>query len=497
MKELQPIIDQLATGNVPSSTESVKVYEKSYQQFEDVHLLMVKVDTEKYLVVAGQGTLFDELTGEQLTDNSKVCPLTHENRLVINRYFDFTVPRAFGTKIATIGLGDRLGLASPGHIQAIEGRKVKPVLAQQSIRELTLTNRSMEDMLDAAAFAVFQEGYQGGYGADGDHIKEEKDIQSALALGVSMITLDCSDQIDKTVEEASLEELEKRYQQLPAEVQDQYNERYLNQTFEVNGLEITFDREAVIKNVLLYDEAINYTTHVYEEYIHKAGRDIDFEISIDETETVTSPQAHFFVANELMKRNVAVISLAPRFCGEFQKGIDYIGDLEQFEIELREHALIAEHFGYKLSIHSGSDKFAVFPIIAKYTKGILHVKTAGTNWLEAIRVIAKTNPDLYRRMHVFALENFAEALKYYHVTPDLDSIKPLDEATDNELPAYMDDDAARQLFHITYGLILTTKDDQGKFVFRDEFFKTLHDYEDEYNAALIKHIGRHLDTLSL
>ena len=497
MKELQPIIDQLATGNVPSSTESVKVYEKSYQQFEDVHLLMVKVDTEKYLVVAGQGTLFDELTGEQLTDNSKVCPLTHENRLVINRYFDFTVPRAFGTKIATIGLGDRLGLASPGHIQAIEGRKVKPVLAQQSIRELTLTNRSMEDMLDAAAFAVFQEGYQGGYGADGDHIKEEKDIQSALALGVSMITLDCSDQIDKTVEEASLEELEKRYQQLPAEVQDQYNERYLNQTFEVNGLEITFDREAVMKNVLLYDEAINYTTHVYEEYIHKAGRDIDFEISIDETETVTSPQAHFFVANELMKRNVAVISLAPRFCGEFQKGIDYIGDLEQFEIELREHALIAEHFGYKLSIHSGSDKFAVFPIIAKYTKGILHVKTAGTNWLEAIRVIAKTNPDLYRRMHVFALENFAEALKYYHVTPDLDSIKPLDEATDNELPAYMDDDAARQLFHITYGLILTTKDDQGKFVFRDEFFKTLHDYEDEYNAALIKHIGRHLDTLSL
>ena len=497
MKELQPIIDQLATGNVPSSTESVKVYEKSYQQFEDVHLLMVKVDTEKYLVVAGQGTLFDELTGEQLTDNSKVCPLTHENRLVINRYFDFTVPRAFGTKIATIGLGDRLGLASPGHIQAIEGRKVKPVLAQQSIRELTLTNRSMEDMLDAAAFAVFQEGYQGGYGADGDHIKEEKDIQSALALGVSMITLDCSDQIDKTVEEASLEELEKRYQQLPAEVQDQYNERYLNQTFEVNGLEITFDREAVMKNVLLYDEAINYTTHVYEKYIHKAGRDIDFEISIDETETVTSPQAHFFVANELMKRNVAVISLAPRFCGEFQKGIDYIGDLEQFEIELREHALIAEHFGYKLSIHSGSDKFAVFPIIAKYTKGILHVKTAGTNWLEAIRVIAKTNPDLYRRMHVFALENFAEALKYYHVTPDLDSIKPLDEATDNELPAYMDDDAARQLFHITYGLILTTKDDQGKFVFRDEFFKTLHDYEDEYNAALIKHIGRHLDTLSL
>src|SRR5690625_169958 len=132
--------------------------------------------------------------------------------------------------------------------------------------------------------------------------------------------------------------------------------------------------------------------HVYQTYMVTAGRDIDYEISIDETETITSPLAHFFVANELQAADVKVISLAPRFCGEFQKGIDYIGDIEQFEKELSEHALIAEHFGYKLSIHSGSDKFAVFPIIAKYTKGVLHVKTAGTNWLEAIRVIAGTNP---------------------------------------------------------------------------------------------------------
>src|SRR5699024_6234715 len=152
---------------------------------------------------------------------------------------------------------------------------------------------------------------------------------------------------------------------------------------------------------------------------------------------------------------------------------------------------------YKLSIHSGSDKFAVFPIIAKYTKGVLHVKTAGTNWLEAIRVIADTNPDLYRRMHVFALENFEEALKYYHVTPDLDGINPLDSVADDKLSEYMNDDAARQLFHVTYGLILTAKDSDGKDVFRDEFFQTLDEHEDEYRAALVKHIGRHVDTLGM
>src|SRR5690606_10742996 len=123
--------------------------------------------------------------------------------------------------------------------------------------------------------------------------------------------------------------------------------------------------------------------------------------------------------------------------GEFQKGIDYKGDVEQFERELSEHALIAEYFGYKLSIHSGSDKFKVFPIIAKYTKGVVHVKTAGTNWLEAVRVIAKMNPDLYRRMHAFALESLDEALKYYHITPDMDTIAPLDSVSDDNLANYM------------------------------------------------------------
>ena len=106
---------------------------------------------------------------------------------------------------------------------------------------------------------------------------------------------------------------------------------------------------------------LTYMVHVYDAYISKADREIDYEISIDETETVTSPLRTFFVANELTLAGVEVTSLAPRFCGEFQKGIDYIGDVEQFERELREHALIAEHFGYKLSIHSGSDKFKVFP----------------------------------------------------------------------------------------------------------------------------------------
>lgn len=497
MQQLNLIIETLAKGEVPVSTSDVKVYEKSYTNVDQSHVVMVKVGSEKHIVVVGSGQLFDELEGEEVGDTAKACPLTHENRLVLNCHFDYTVPRAFGTKVATVGLGDRLGLASPGHIETIKETKAKPVLAQQSIRELTLTNRSMNDMLDAAAFAVFQEGYTGGYGADGDHIKEESDIKMALGLGISMLTLDCSDQIPKGIDNKTAEEIEAEYNQIPEAERKRYEKNYLNKTFDVKGLPIDFDQLTLMTNVLQYHEAIQYMVHVYQTYMVTAGRDIDYEISIDETETITSPLAHFFVANELKAADVKVISLAPRFCGEFQKGIDYIGDIKQFEIELSEHALIAEYFGYKLSIHSGSDKFAVFPIIAKYTNGILHVKTAGTNWLEAIRVIAGTNPDLYRRMHVFALENFDEALKYYHVTPDLDSIKPLDSVADGELADYMNNDAARQLFHVTYGLILTAKDENGDFTFSDEFFKALDEHEEEYRAALVKHIGKHLELLEL
>ncbi|MFC4386363.1 tagaturonate epimerase family protein [Gracilibacillus marinus] len=496
MELLSSVLDVLAEGKIPESSSEVTVYEKSFEQKDQTTIVMVKVGTTKYVLATGQGKLFEELTGD-IVGKGKVSPLSYENRLVINKYFEYTVPQAFGTQIATMGLGDRLGVASPGHIETTRERKVKPILAQQSIRELTLLNRTMTDILDAASFAVLQEGYKDGYGADADHIKLEKDIAYALELGFSFITLDCSEQIRNDIEEKTDEALQQEFASLPVDRKEYYTTHYLNKVFDVNGLSIQFDDTSLAKNTLVYGEAIDFMEHVYNAYIQKADKAIDFEISIDETETVTAPEAHFFVAEELRRRGVTVQSLAPRFCGEFQKGIDYIGNIEQFEKELQAHAEIAKYFGYKLSIHSGSDKFSVFPIIGKYTEGLLHIKTAGTNWLEAVRVIAVENPDLYRRMHVYAEEHFEETLQYYHVTPDLDSITPLNQTKDVDLPAYMEHDAARQLFHVTYGILLTAKDDQGNDLFRTEFFDTLLTNEDTYRNGLVKHIGRHLDLLDL
>jgi hypothetical protein len=310
-----------------------------------------------------------------------------------------------------------------------------------------------------------------------------------------MLTLDCSEKIDNTIDGASEAEIAAKYGALPADVRRHFEERYLDKSFQVGKFKLGFNFAELMRNVLIYGEAIRFMVYIYRTYIEKAGREIDFEISIDETLTPTDPAAHYLVANELYAEQMNIYSMAPRFCGEFQKGIDYIGDIAQFEQELEVHAAIADHFGYKLSIHSGSDKFSVFPIIAKHTKGRFHVKTAGTNWLEAVRSVAKVNPGLYRRMHAYALEHFHEALAYYHVKADIKAIKPLDQVTDAELPDYMNDEDARQLIHITYGILLQAKDEQGRSLYKEEFYRTLIEQEAAYENALKAHIGRHLELL--
>lgn len=488
--------------------EDIKLYEKSFISYEATKLIMVKMNRTKYILAIGKGKLYNDLACIQNKSSNleyskgvlngiewKLCDLTHENRLILNKHFDFTVPKAFGKNIATIGLGDRLGLASAGHIKAIEGKAIKPILCQQSIRELSLTERTYEDVLDSACYAVFQEGYKNGFGADGDHLKEEKHIEMALNLGFTMITLDCSEKIDNNIVNLSYDELANKYSQIDESIRNYFEEKYLDKTFILEDTVIFFDKEKLMQNVLVYNLAIEFIDSIYRKYIKVKENGVDFEISIDETSTPTAPHAHYFVAKELSDKGININSMAPRFCGEFQKGIDYIGSLGNFEDEFIIHSSIADFFGYKLSIHSGSDKFSVFPVIGRLTKGRYHVKTAGTNWLEAVRVIAKVNPELYRKMHSYALEHFEEAKAYYHVTTDLSKIKSIEGLADSELVQYMDDNNARQLMHITYGILLTARLENDKLIFRDDIYKTLIDNEEKYEISLIKHIGKHLELL--
>ncbi len=168
----------------------------------------------------------------------------------------------------------------------------------------------------------------------------------------------------------------------------------------------------------------------------------------------------------------------------------------RFEHEFAVHASIAKHFHYKISVHSGSDKFSVFPIIGKLTGCHVHLKTAGTNWLEAMRIVAEYDPLLYREVHSFALATFPEAKKFYHVTTNLAAIPALAGLSDCDLPALFEQNDARQLIHITYGLILNAKNPDGSFLFRDRLYTLWRIRSEEYAARLESHIGRHISMLA-
>ncbi len=462
----------------------MQAYPKSVHRYEASIVSMVRGNDADYLHIVGPNPGFnmEEKDGEML------APLNHENAECLRKLFPFTAPKPMLSAKRTFGVGDRLGIAGPGHLRVFEHYDAIPILAQQSIRELTLTKRTYTDVLDSATFAVFREDFQRGFGADGDHLKTEEEVRYALSSGYTMITLDCSEQIRNNVDTMTDAQIDVAYTP-NAELEALYCEK----TFTVEGQRVTFDRQAFRRTRLIYGAALAHIVDIYETHIK--GKPVDFEISIDETTTPTTPAQHYFVANELTRRGVKFATIAPRFCGEFQKGIDYIGDLKQFEAEMHVHAAIARAFGYKLSIHSGSDKFSVFPIIGRLTQGNFHVKTAGTNWLEAMRVIAKTDAELYREIHDYALTVFSDATKYYHVSCVPDCVPALDRLDDTRLPELFEQNDARQLIHITYGLILNAKDESGAYRFRDRLYRDWRENEAAYFERLETHIGRHLKLL--
>ena len=124
-----------------------------------------------------------------------LCPTSHANAVRLREVLPETAPSPLASRDATFGTGDRLGLAGPGHLAVFRRYAASPVLAQQSLRELTLTSRTYEDVLDASTWAVFREGWREPWGADGDHLKTEEWVRKALAIGFTMITADVSDYI--------------------------------------------------------------------------------------------------------------------------------------------------------------------------------------------------------------------------------------------------------------------------------------------------------------
>lgn len=481
------------------------VYPDSVKYADGDWFALVRTEEGKRLAAIGGGSQAGKFEGEK-DGKVKLCPLNTANAAALREVFPWTAPVPIGRKVS-FGTGDRLGVATPGHLRAFEGCDVFPVLAQQSMREMGRTGRSAQDVIDDAGWGVFEAGYTGTFASDADHIKQEDEVLMCHKLGYTMFTIDASDYIDAGGARLADEDAVRKLDELPeaGELRDRYLGREWNFSEGGVSVNVSFTPAELARCALVYNQAVKHMASLYEALQKAAGSGnddtaeyFDFEVSVDETETDTTVQDHVFVATELKNRGVQWQSLAPKFTGQFQKGIDYIGDRDEFERQFARHALIASKLGpYKVSVHSGSDKFSIFPLVGRQTGGYFHLKTAGTSWLEAVRVIAVRNPALYRLMHAFALERFEQDRASYHVTTDLNKVPQLESLTDEQLPGLMDEIDPRQLLHITYGSLLSTKDSGGAYVYRDQIYQTLYDYEEDYYEALRSHIGRHIDTLGV
>jgi hypothetical protein len=197
-----------------------------------------------------------------------------------------------------------------------------------------------------------------------------------------------------------------------------------------------------------------------------------------------------------------LVSLAPRFIGELEKGVDYKGDLQILEASLDAHAAIASELGpYKLSLHSGSDKLSMYGALARATAGRFHVKTAGTSYLEALRVAARCDEDLFRRIVTFARTRYETDRATYHVSATLAATPPADEVQDRQRleKIYLElwDDVpqgkgftepGRQILHCTFGSVLSG-------TLGEELVQLLSSEQAMYTEVLAEHFARHLEAL--
>lgn len=187
-----------------------------------------------------------------------------------------------------------------------------------------------------------------------------------------------------------------------------------------------------------------------------------------------------------------MISVAPRFIGDFEKGIDYKGDLKKFEASLREHLEIARFCGpYKISVHSGSDKFAIYPILGRVCGPLLHVKTSGTSYLEGLRVVARTAPTVFAEIVEFCRGRFETDRQSYHISTTLAHVAALPKFTGlREEPLFLDEVAGRQLLHVTFGSVLTHP------TFKPRILEILEKHTALHEELVERHLTKHLSLLA-
>ena len=351
----------------------------------------------------------------------------------------------------SFGIGDRFSHEGKAQLSALTEAYIKyginfvPVW-NKSNREHQIVNTSPADTRREADDAVNSLGYGQPYFVDADHINmSNADKFTSVS---DFFTIDVADYIGRS---AAKEDI--------AAFTDS-NLKYVGNLI-VPGIGQPFriDRELIGQMASKYLFAVQEAGRIYRHIAENRGGD-DFvtEVSMDEVDSPQTPIEIFFILSALAQEGVPAQTIAPKFTGRFNKGVDYVGDTAQFEKEFREDLLVIDFAvkefglpqGLKLSIHSGSDKFSIYPImgrlIRQYDKGI-HIKTAGTTWLEeniGLALADENALNLAKKIAISALGRMEELCAPYATVID---INPANLPTAEQIASWSGTEYARALRH--------------------------------------------------
>ena len=369
----------------------------------------------------------------------------------------------------SLGIGDRFAHQGESQLTALVqaktlGMDVVPVW-NKSNREHMIVHTHPDSVRAEADAAVKALGWKGPYHVDADHIGLK--TVDAFIAGSDFFTLDVADFTGQPAAEPEIQSFVARQR------------RYAT-TLKIPGIDraLTISEKDIAGIARKYLLAVKEAGAIYGYVEASKGRDrFITEVSIDETDKPQTPIELFFILAAVADQGIPAQTIAPKFTGRFNKGVDYVGDVAQFEKEFNEDlaviAFAVKEFGLpanlKLSVHSGSDKFSIYGPMArairKHDAG-LHLKTAGTTWLEEVAGLATAGGEaltLAQDIYEKAYGRIDDLCKPYAAVIDIDRTKLPDPKTvrrwsasefaaalrhDQKNPAY--NRHFRQLIHVGF-----------------------------------------------
>ena len=405
----------------------------------------------------------------------------------------------------SMGLGDRFGHQGSAQLKAIiaasqKGIEITPVWNKSNREHITIGTEP-GDVRKEADMVTRNAGYNKAYFVDADHIN--MDTVDRFIESSDFFTIDVASYIGKKAED----------QEIAGFVASV--EKYTGNLI-IPGTKLSFriSKSQVTQIAEKYLFAAIKAYAIYRKIEKAKGKDnFVTEVSMDEVPNPQTPVELFFILKMLASENIPLQTIAPKFSGRFNKGVDYAGDPEKFAYEFESDLMVIDfairEFGLpenlKMSIHSGSDKFAIYPyigsIIKKHDKGI-HVKTAGTTWLEEVIGLAESGGEalgFVKEIYTKSLEKIEELCAPYADVIDIriSSLPSGQEVSEwsgskfasslRHVPGNKDYNSdMRQLIHVAYKLAALKMEHYYRLLEANEEIVSKCVYENTYNRHICR-----------